>query len=103
MEKYMVHTAIACSDGKVHRLSYNLTNQTEGSVHEFTRVFKEIEERFPDTQFWVDQYPDKSIDKFIRVYGNPVKESLKVPNAIRQIDEIVSPSDLGIEYTDNEV
>lgn len=103
MNKYIVNTAIKCSDGKVHRLSYDLTNQTEGSVHEFARVFKEIEERFPDTQFWVDQYPDKSIDKFIRVYGNPIRESLKVPNAIRQIDEIVSPSDLGIEYTDNEV
>ena len=104
MNNYIVHTAIKCSDGKVHRLSYDLTEQTEGSVHEFIRVFKEIENRFPDTQFWVDQYPDKSTDKFIRIYGNAVKDSLKVPNAIRQIDDvIISPSDLGMEYTDNEV
>ena len=56
---------------------------------------------FPDVQFWIDQYPDKSTDKFIRLYGNKIKESLKVPNAIKQIDEVVSPSDLGIEYTEN--
>ena len=103
MDRYIIHTVIKCSDGKVRKLSYDLTEQTEGSVQEFGRVFKEIEKRFPDTQFWIDQYPDKSTDNFIRVYGDSVKESLKVPNAIRQIDEIVSPSDLGIEYTDNEV
>ena len=56
---------------------------------------------FPDVQFWIDQYPDKSTDKFIRLYGNKIKDSLKVPNAIKQIDEVVSPSDLGIEYTEN--
>ena len=101
--KYIMHTAILCSDGKVHRLSYDLTNQTEGSMWEFTRVLKEVENIFPDTQFWVDQYPDKDTDAFIRIYGNNIKESLKVPNAIRQINEIASPSDFGIEYTDNEV
>ena len=46
--KYIVHTAIKCSDEKVHRLSYDLTEQTEGSVKEFGRVFTEIEKRFPD-------------------------------------------------------
>jgi len=48
MNSYIVHTAIKCTDGKVHRLSYDLTEQTEGSVYEFARVFKEIEKRFPD-------------------------------------------------------
>ena len=103
MNKYIIHTAILCSDGKVHRLSYHLTNQTEGSIREIARVLKEIENIFPDTQFWVDQYPDKDTDNFIRVYGNDIKESLKVPNAIHQISEIASPSDFGIKYTDNEV
>lgn len=58
MNSYIVHTAIKCTDGKVHRLSYDLTEQTEGSVYEFARVFKEIEKRFPDVQFWIQQYPD---------------------------------------------
>jgi hypothetical protein len=53
MNNYIVHTAIKCSDGKVHRLSYDLTEQTEGSVQEFGRVFTAIEERFPDVQFWI--------------------------------------------------
>ena len=48
MNKYIVHTAIKCSDGKMHILSYDLTEQTEGSVEEFGRVFTEIEKRFPD-------------------------------------------------------
>ena len=55
---YIVHTAIKCSDGKIHRLSYDLTDQTEGSVREFGRVFSEIEKRFPDVQFWIQQYPN---------------------------------------------
>lgn len=58
MNKYTVHTAIKCSDGKIHRLSYDLTNQTEGSVQEFGRVFTEIEKRFPDVNFWIQQYPE---------------------------------------------
>ena len=57
MNNYIVHTAIKCSDGKVHRLSYDLTEQTEGSVQEFGRVFTEIENRFPDVNFWIQQYP----------------------------------------------
>lgn len=57
MNDYIVHTAIKCSDGKVHRLSYDLTEQTEGSVQEFGRVFTEIENRFPDVNFWIQQYP----------------------------------------------
>ena len=58
MNNYIVHTAIKCSDGKTHRLSYDLTNQTEGSVQEFGRVFGEIEKIFPDVQFWIQQYPE---------------------------------------------
>lgn len=58
MNDYIVHTAIKCSDGKIHRLSYDLTEQTEGSVKEFGRVFTEIEKRFPDVQFWIQQYPE---------------------------------------------
>lgn len=58
MNKYIVHTAIKCSDGKTHRLSYDLTNQTEGSVQEFGRVFTEIEKIFPDVNFWIQQYPE---------------------------------------------
>ena len=103
MNKYIIHTAALCSDGKVHRLSYDLASQTEGGVLEFTRVLKEIEDRFPDIQFWVQQYPDKDTDNFIMLYGNEIKDSLKVPNAIKQVNEITSPSDLGIKYTDNEV
>lgn len=98
MNNYIVHTAIKCSDGKVHRLSYDLTEQTEGSVQEFGRVFKEIESRFPDTQFWIDQYPDKSTDNFIRIYGNEVKDSLKVEGATHQVSDITSPSEFGIDY-----
>lgn len=105
MNKYIIHTAIKCSDDKVHRLSYDLTNQTEGSVREFGSVFGEIEKRFPNTQFWIDKYPDKSTDSFIRIYGNEIKDSLKVEGVIRQISDIISPSALGIDYrnTDNEV
>ena len=98
MDKYIIHTAIRCSDGDIRRLSYDLTEQTEGSVHEFGRVFAEIERRFPDTQFWIDKYPEKSVDNFIRVYGNDIQDSLKVKGAIHQIDDIKSPSDFGIEY-----
>lgn len=58
MNKYIVHTAIKCSDGKTHRLSYDLIDQTEGSVNEFGRVFTEIEKRFPDVNFWIQQYPE---------------------------------------------
>lgn len=58
MNKYIVHAAIKCSDGKTHRLSYDLTNQTEGSVQEFGRMFTEIEKRFPDVNFWIQQYPE---------------------------------------------
>ena len=58
MNNYIVHTAIKCSDGKIHRLSYNLTNQTEGSVREFGSVFSEIERIFPDVNFWIQQYPE---------------------------------------------
>ena len=58
MNNYMIHTAIKCSDGKMHRLSYDLTEQTEGSVEEFGRVFTEIEKRFPDVQFWIQQFPE---------------------------------------------
>ena len=56
--KYIVHTAIKCSDDKVHRLSYDLVDQTEGSVKELGRVFTEIETRFPDVQFFIQQYPE---------------------------------------------
>mgnify|MGYP007070324984 CR=1 FL=1 len=59
---YVVHTAIKCSDGKIHRLSYDLTRQTEGSVHEVGRVFTEIEKRFPDVQFWIQKYPEDMKD-----------------------------------------
>ena len=98
MNRYIVHAAIKCSDGKVHRLSYDLTEQTEGSVHEFGRVFTEIEKGFPDTQLWIEQYPDKSTDNFIRIYGNEIKDSLKVKGAINQVSDITSPNALGIDY-----
>lgn len=58
MNNYIIHTAIKCSDGKVHRLSYDLIKQTEGSVQEFGRMFTEIEKRFPDTNFCIEQYPE---------------------------------------------
>lgn len=58
MNKYIVHTAIKCSDGQTRRLSYDLTEQTEGSVQEFGRVFTEIEKRFPGVNFWIQQYPE---------------------------------------------
>ena len=62
MNYYIVHTAIKCSDGKIHRLSYDLTEQTEGSVKEFGRVFAEIEKRFPEVNFWIEQYPENKED-----------------------------------------
>lgn len=58
MNNYIIHTAIKCSDENVHRLSYELTEQTEGSVQEFGRLFAEIEKRFPDVQFWIQKYPE---------------------------------------------
>lgn len=64
---YIVHTNVKCSDGKSRRLSYDLTEQTEGSVREFGRMFSEIEKRFPDVQFWIQQYP------------NPLPEDLNNP------------------------
>lgn len=59
MNNYIIHTAIKCSDGKVHRLSYDITDGeiTEGSAKAFGRVFTEIEKRFPDVNFWIQQYP----------------------------------------------
>ena len=79
MNNYIIHTAIKCSDGKVRRLSYDLTKQTEGSVHEFGRVFKEIENRFPDVNFWIQQYPDHEVDglndpSFIMIH-EPAKQN----------------------------
>lgn len=62
MNKYIVHTAIKCSDEKIHRLSYDLVKQTEGSIHEFGKVFAEIEKRFPDVNFWIQQYTDHDIE-----------------------------------------
>ena len=79
MNDYIVHTAIKCSDGKICRLSYDLTEQTEGSVKEFGRVFTEIEKRFPDVQFWVQQYPDDDVvglnDKSFITIHEPAKEN----------------------------
>ena len=98
MNKYIIHTAIKCTDGKVHRLSYDLTKQTEGSANELSHVLNEIENRFPDVQFWLDQYPEKSTDNFIRIHGTQIKESLKVENAIRQAGDSITPSDLGLDY-----
>ena len=74
---YMLSVAMKCSDDKVHRLSYDLINQTEGSIREFKGVFSAIERHFPDVQFWIrkDGYPGELI------YGNSVKESLALPNA----------------------
>ena len=79
MNNYIVHTAIKCSDGKIRRLSYDLTEQTEGSVKEFGRVFAEIEKRFPDVQFWIQQYPDSDVvglndQSFITIH-EPAKEN----------------------------
>lgn len=70
MNKYIVHTAIKCSDGKIRRLSYDLTKQTEGSVHEFARVFKEIEKRFPDVNFWIQEYPENRTGNELVMLGD---------------------------------
>ena len=80
MNEYIVHTAIKCSDGKIRRLSYDLTEQTEGSVKEFGRVFTEIEKRFPDVQFWIQQYPENfksKSEKMIDIHGN--RDSITPP------------------------
>ena len=98
MDKYIIHTAIKCTDGKVHRLSHDLARQTEGSANELSHVLAEIENRFPDVQFWLDQYPEKSTDNFIRIHGTNVKESLRAENAIRQAGDPITPSDLGFNY-----
>ena len=98
MDKYIIHTAIKCTDGKVHRLSYDLSRQTEGSVNELSHVLTEIENRFPDVQFWLDRYPENSYENFIRIHGTDIKESLKVENAIRQVCDPITPSDLGLDY-----
>lgn len=79
MNDYIVHTAIKCTDGKVHRLSYDLTKQTEGSVKEFGRVFTEIEKLFPDVNFWIQQYPDSNVaglndQSFITIH-EPAKQN----------------------------
>ena len=86
MDNYIVHTAIKCSDGKIHRLSYDLLSDevTEGSAKVFGRIFTEIEKRFPDVQFWIQQYPP----------GHEV-EGLNDPSLIT----IHEPA----KYTDNEV
>lgn len=62
MSDYIVSTSIKCSDGKIHQLGYDLTEQTEGSILEFGRVFTEIEKRFPDVHFWIGQYPETKED-----------------------------------------
>lgn len=77
MNDCIVHTAIKCSDGKVHRLSYDLTKQTEGSVKEFGRMFTEIEKRFPDVNFWIQEYPENitgdelDFGNFKYIHGEP--------------------------------
>lgn len=67
MNKYIVHTTIKCSDGKIHRLSYDMASQTEGSVYEISRILEAIEERFPDTHFCVQRYTENS---FETIYGD---------------------------------
>lgn len=85
MNGYIVHAAIKCSDGKVHRLSYDIIDGeiTEGSAKAFGRVFTEIEKRFPDVQFWIQQYPEHEV------------EGLNDPSFV----SIHEPA----KYTDNEV
>ena len=85
MDKYVVHTAIKCSDGKTHKLSYDIVDKdiTEGSAKAFGRIFTEIEKRFPDVQFWIQRYTE------------PEGEGLNDPSFI----SIHEPT----KYTDNEV
>ena len=47
MNNYIFRAAIKCEDGKTHRLTYDLTSQTEQSFKEFERVFLEVNKRFP--------------------------------------------------------
>lgn len=85
MDKYIVHTAIKCSDGKTHKLSYDIVDEeiTEGSAKAFGRIFTEIEKRFPDVQFWIQRYTE------------PEGEGLNDPSVV----SIHEPA----KYTDNEV
>lgn len=99
--KHIITTAIKCSDGKTRTLCYDLIKQTEASVAELGMMFAEIEKRFPDVQFWIQQYPNHANENFINIHGDKIQESLKIPNAIRQIDEIRTPEDFGL--TDGEI
>ena len=60
MNNYVIHTCIKCSDGKDHRLSYDLgsSKQTDEGMREIGRIFEEIEMRFPDTKFWIQKWVD---------------------------------------------
>lgn len=71
MDNYTIHTAIKCSDGNVHRLSYDLIEQTEGSVREFGRLFAEIEKRFPDVQFWIKKGHESIYEPLCISYIDP--------------------------------
>ena len=74
MNNYIVHTQIKCADGKIRRLSYDLIEQTEGSVKEFGRVFREMEKRFPDVQFWIQRYPEDG--KILWIFDDDVDAQL---------------------------
>lgn len=53
--RYIINTAIKCSDGKVHMLSYDMINydETETFIPQLCNMFKYIEENFPDTHFCI--------------------------------------------------
>ena len=57
---YTLHSAIKCSDGKVHRLTYDLGELDEESVKMFIQPLKYMDEHFPHTAFWIQQE-----DKFL--------------------------------------
>lgn len=95
MNDYIVSTSIKCSDGKIHQLGYDLTEQTEGSIYEFGRVFTEIEKRFPDVHFWIGQYPETKEDSMD--YSLPFSEPSKY-NWIHHPDGYETPNDY---YKDN--
>lgn len=60
-DRYCIHCSMDCKDKKTHRLSYDLTSQTENSVHELGRVVREIETRFPGVRFWITKNDDVKV------------------------------------------
>lgn len=67
---YCFHIQMKGEDGKLHGLSYDLTNQTQESMAEFACAFQAIEKRFPGIQFKISSPKENLDDWFWKLNKN---------------------------------